>query len=64
MDVHEVVHYTALDMVLNLVHKISGAHIEDLNVGHVPNAYKIGKWKTEWIEIQGKFVLPVVSYNM
>lgn len=38
VDVHEVVHYTALDMVLNLVNQISGAHVEDLNVGHIPNA--------------------------
>lgn len=43
VNVHEVVHYTALDMVLNLVHKISRAHIEDLNVGYIPNAHKLGR---------------------
>lgn len=41
VDVHEVVHYTALDMILHLVYQISRADIEDLNVGHIPNAHKI-----------------------
>lgn len=45
VDVHKVIHYTALDMVLNLVHQVSGAHVEDLNVGHVSNAQKIGSKK-------------------
>lgn len=40
VDVHEVVHNTTLDMVLNSVHQISGAHVEDLNVGQIPNTQK------------------------
>lgn len=42
VDVHEVVHDTALDMILDPVYQISGAHVEDLNVGHIPNADEIG----------------------
>lgn len=36
VDVHEVVHYTALDVVLDTIHQISGAHVEDLNVREMP----------------------------
>lgn len=35
--VHEVVHYSALNVVLDLVHKVSTAHIEDLYVGEFPD---------------------------
>lgn len=51
VDVHEVVHYTALDMILNLVHQISGAHVEDLNVGQIPNAHKIESGIQNWSKI-------------
>lgn len=53
VDVHEVVHYTALDMVLNPVHQISGAHVEDLNVGHIPNVHKIGSGRKNWLKYTG-----------
>ena len=36
MDVHEVVNYPALDVVLDAVHQVSTAHIEDLDVGELP----------------------------
>lgn len=35
--VHEVVHYSALNVVLDPVHKVSTAHIEDLYVGEFPD---------------------------
>lgn len=35
--VHEVVDYSALNVVLDLVHKVSTAHIEDLYVGEFPD---------------------------
>lgn len=33
VDVHEVIHYTTLNVILNPVHEVPGSHIEDLNVG-------------------------------
>lgn len=35
--VHEVVDYSALNVVLDPVHKVSTAHIEDLYVGEFPD---------------------------
>lgn len=36
VDVHEIVHNPALDVVLDLVHQVSAAHIEDFDVRQVP----------------------------
>lgn len=36
VDVHEVVHDPALDVVLDAVHLVPAAHVEDLDVGQVP----------------------------
>lgn len=36
VDVHEVVDYPALDVVLDPVHQVPAAHVEDLDVGQVP----------------------------
>lgn len=35
VDVHEVVNDSALDVVLHVVHQVSAAHVEDLDVGQV-----------------------------
>lgn len=36
VNVHEVVDYPALDVVLDPVHQIPTAHVEDLDIGQVP----------------------------
>lgn len=36
VDVHEVVHDPALNVVLDPVHQVPAAHVEDLDVGQVP----------------------------
>ena len=36
VDVHQVVHDAALDVVLHAVHQVAAAHVEDLDVGQVP----------------------------
>ena len=36
VDVHEVVDDPALDVVLDPVHQVSAAHVEDLDVGELP----------------------------
>lgn len=47
VDVHEIVHGPALGVVLDLVHQVSAAHIEDFDVRQVPappeNMMKISK---------------------
>lgn len=35
VDVHEVVNDSTLDVVLHMVHQVSAAHVEDLDVGQV-----------------------------
>lgn len=36
VNVHEVVDYPALNMVLDPVHQVPAAHVEDLDVGELP----------------------------
>jgi len=36
VDVHQVVHDAALDVVLDPVHQVPAAHVEDLDVGQFP----------------------------
>ena len=36
VDVHEVVDYPALDMVLHTVHQVPRAHVEDFDVRQAP----------------------------
>lgn len=36
VDVHEVIHYTTLNVILDAVHEVPGSHVKDLNEGEVP----------------------------
>lgn len=45
VDVHEVINDPALNVVLNLVHQVSTAHVEDLDVGVLPVIKENGEKK-------------------
>lgn len=45
VDVHQVINDPALNVVLNLVHQISTAHVEDLDVGVLPVITENGEKK-------------------
>lgn len=36
VDVHEVIHYTTLNVILDTVYEVPGSHVKDLNEGEVP----------------------------
>ena len=49
VDIHEVVHNPALDVVLDSVHQVPAAHIVDLDVGEVPGTGNTRKYVTRFV---------------
>ena len=64
MDVHEVVDYPALNVVLDLVHQVSTAHVKDLDIGELPvKSQYWGKYilKTNLAEISVLFCFLILN---
>lgn len=61
--VHEVVDYSALNVVLDPVHKASTAHIEDLYIGEFADQLKIKKKKSLKLMSKVKEVFFMHSYH-
>lgn len=43
VDVHEVIHDTTLNVILDPVYEVPGSHVKDLNEGEVPTKEKGGR---------------------
>lgn len=42
VDVHEVIHNTTLNVILDPVYEVPGSHVKDLNEGEVPTKQRGG----------------------
>lgn len=58
MDVHEIVDCAALDVVLHSVHRVTRAHVEDLDLGQVAGPAQARARAAQRLKVRCLFVIP------